>query len=214
MPFEMNQIPEDKRRGWTVLVDGEERKVGLVEIRSKFGTLMYGMRPEGYDGWAFREQSGGGAVTVPYTRTPEGEILVGLLLEQRANMGDKPVWCTIGGFVNPGELHQQAQARETAEEIGLDVAKAKELAGMATNANRAFFVADANAGEGVRAYSLSLPFGWLEADGESFKLKDAALLSGFKKAGELRLFPWRNAVGLSADALARSAIAQLLATVL
>lgn len=153
-------------------------------------------------------------MTVPYARTPEGELLVGLLLEKRANMGGEPVWCAIGGFVDPGESHDKAQAREANEETGLDSAKAEELAGMNTNANRAFFVADANAGEGVHAYGLSLPFGWLEMDGESYKLKDAALLSGFKKASDVRLFPWRKAIGRSPDALARSAIAQLLATVL
>lgn len=214
MTFEMSQIPKDKGRDWTVLVDGEERKVGLVELKSKFGTLTYGLRPEGYDGWVFREQGSGGAVTVPYAHTPEGELLVGLLLEKRANMGDEPVWCAIGGFVDPGETHAQTQAREAGEESGLDATKAEELAGMNTNSNRAFFVADANAGEGVHAYSLSLPFDWLEADGESYKLKDAVLLSGFKRADNVRLFPWRKAIGCSPDALARSAIAQLLAAVL
>ena len=212
--FEMGQIPKDKGRGWTVLIDGEEQKTGKVEISSKFGTLIYGLRPEGYDGWAFREQGGGGAVTVPYARTSDGELLVGLLLEKRANMGDEPVWCAIGGFVDPGESHDTAQTREAAEESGLDAAKAEELAGMATNANRAFFVADASVGEGVRGYGLSIPFDWLEADGESFKLKDAALIAGFKKADDMRLFPWRAAIGRSPDALARSAIAQLIAAVL
>ena len=129
-------------------------------------------------------------------------------------MGDQPVWCAIGGFVDPGESHGKAQEREAAEETGLDAAKAEELAGMNTNANRAFFVADASTGEGVHAYGLSLPFNWLEVDGESYKLKDAALLAGVKKAGDVRLFPWRKAIGYSPDALARSAIAQLLATVL
>lgn len=214
MAFEMGQIPDDKGRGWTVLVDGEERKVSNIEISSKFGTLTYGLRPEGYDGWAFREQGGGGAVTVPYAHTPDGELLVGLLLEKRANMGDQPVWCAIGGFVDPGETHKQAQAREAGEESGLNTAKAEELAGMATNANRAFFVADAKAGEGVHAYGLALPYGWLEEDGESFRLKDAALLPGFKKVSDVRLFRWRDAIGRSPDALARSAISQLLATVL
>lgn len=212
--FEIRRIPEDKERDWTVFIDGEERKVGLVEIRSKFGTLAYGLRPEGYDGWAFREQGGGGAVTVPYVRTPDGELLVGLLLEKRTNMGDEPVWCVIGGFVDPGESHDTTQAREVAKESGLDAAKAEKLAGMNTNANRAFFVADANAGEGVHAYGLPLSFNWLELDGDSYKLKDAALLAGFKKAGDVRLFPWRKAIERSPDALARSAIAQLLAMVL
>lgn len=213
MAFEMGKM-EEKGRGWRVFIDGKECKVGIIEISSKFGMLTYGLRPEGYDSWVFREQGGGGAVTVPYARTPEGELLVGLLLEKRANMGDQPVWCAIGGFINPGETHETAQKRETAEEGGLDAAKAEELAGMATNANRAFFVADASAGEGVRAYGLSLPFSWLELDGESYKLKDAALLSSFRKASDVRLFPWREAIYKSPDAFARSAIAQLLAKVL
>lgn len=214
MDFNMSQIPKDKVRGWTVLVDGEKVQAGKVEIMSKFGVLVYGLRPEGYDGWAFREQGGGGAVTIPYTHTPDGELLVGLLLEKRANMGDQPVWCAIGGFIGFGESHQQAQEREAAEESGLNATKAEEFVGMATNANRAFFITDASIGEGVHAYSLSLPFEWLEADGESFKLKNVALLPGFKKSGDVRLFPWRTAVELSPDALARSAIAQLLASVL
>lgn len=212
--FEMGQIPEGKGRGWTVLVDGEERRVGKVEITSRFGTLTYGLRTEGYDGWAFREQGGGGAVTVPFARTPGGELLVGLLLENRPNMGDQPVWCAIGGFVDPDETHAHAQARKAGVETGLDTAKAEELGGMATNANRAFFVADANASEGVRAYSLEIPFDWLEPDGgDCFKLKDTApLLASFGKASGIRLFRWRNAIRRSPDALARAAIAQLLAT--
>lgn len=213
MAFEMVQIPEGKGRGWTVFINGKEQQVGKVEITSKFGALTYGLRPEGYDGWVFREEGGGGAVTVPYARTPNGELLVGLLLEKRTNMGDEPVWCAIGGFIDQGESHDKAQSREAAEETGLDTAKAKELPGMNTNANRAFFIADASAGEGVHAYGLLLPFDWLEADGESSKLKDAALL-GYKKAGDVRFFRWREAIGRSPDALARSAIAQLLASVL
>lgn len=214
MAFEMGQIPGNTERGWTVHIDDKRWKVGRIEIESRFGVLTYGLRPEGYDIWTFREEGGGGAVTLPYARTPEGELLVGLLLEKRANMGDQPVWCVIGGFVDPGETHAQAQARETGEETGLNTARAEELAGMATNANRAFFVADASAGEGVRAYGLELPFDWLEVDGENFKLKDAALLPSFKKASDVGFFPWRDAIARSPDALARSAIAQLLAVAL
>lgn len=213
MAFEMVPVPKEKGRGWTVLVDGREEQVGKIEISSKFGTLTYGLRPEGYDGWSFRERGGGGAVTVPYARTPEGKLLVWLLLEKSPNMGDEPVWCAIGGFVDPGESHDTAQAREAAEESGLTATKAEELPGMSMNPNRIFFVADASEGEGVHAYGLSVPFDWLEADGDSYKLKDVALL-GHKKASNVRFFSWREAVVRSADALARSAIAQLLVAVL
>ena len=56
----MNQIPQEHVRDWSVLVDGKEKRVGIIEIDSKFGKLTYGLRPEGYDGWVFREQGGGG----------------------------------------------------------------------------------------------------------------------------------------------------------
>lgn len=219
MAFEMREIPEGKVRGWRTFVDGEERPVSTIQLVSKFGTLTYGLRPEGYDGWVFREEGGGGAVTLPFTRTPKGELLVGLLLEKRANMGDKPVWCAIGGFVDPGETHKEAQAREAAEESGLDAVKAMILAGVPANSNRGFFVADASVDEGVHAYGMEIPFQWLdwldekeEDDGGSFRLKDAALLAGHKKADEVRFFTWRVAIVRTPDALARSAIAQLLAT--
>lgn len=215
MLFEMERIPKDKGRGWTVLVDGEERAVNKIEIKSKFGTLIYGLRPEGYDGWTFREQGGGGAITIPYAYTPQGELLVGLLLEKRANMGDEPVWCAIGGFIDPGETHKQAQVREANEESGFNTMKTDELTGLRTNPNRAFFIADANANEGVHAYGLALPFDQLKSDGGwNWKLKDTALLTSFKKANNVRFFRWREAILRSPDALARSAIAQLLAMAL
>jgi len=199
----------DRAHRWRGTEDRQGRdqlQVRYIDLRAAAGGLRRLGLPR-----AGRRRCGDRAVrTYVRRRAPR----VGLLLEKRANMGDEPVWCAIGGFVDPGESHDTAQTREAAEESGLDAAKAEELAGMATNANRAFFVADASVGEGVRAYGLSIPFDWLEADGESFKLKDAALIAGFKKADDMRLFPWRAAIGRSPDALARSAIAQLIAAVL
>ncbi|MDO8590980.1 MAG: NUDIX hydrolase, partial [bacterium] len=174
----------------------------------------YGLRPEGYDSWVYREPQGGGEVTIPYVFTPEGELLVGLLREARANMGDQPVWCVIGGFVDAGESHEQAQVREASEEAGLDARKAQVLPGLPTNANRAFFVADAINNEGVHAFRLKINFNQLEPDGQCWKLKDSALLPSFKKGADLRFFRWNEAITGSADGLARSAIAQLVAHLL
>lgn len=215
MFFQIGTIPEGHKRGWKVLIDGKEQKVGRIEISSKFGTLTYGFRPEGYDGWAFLEQGGGGTITLPYTYTLDGELLVGLLLEKRPNMGDQPVWCAIGGFVDPGESHEQAQVREADEESGLSTAQAKEFPSMANNSNRGFFVADAGAHEGVHAYGLLMPFDWLEEEGggNSWKLKLNTHLD-HKKAGDVRFFRWRDAIRQCPDSLARAAIAQLLAEVL
>lgn len=215
MEFELNPIPEGAKRGWAVTIDGKPVEVGKIEIAAKFGTLSYGLRPEGYDSWAFRETGGGGAVTLPYTRDGKWDLLIGLLKENRPNMGDKPVWCAIGGFVKPNETHVDAQKREGTEESGINTAKAEELPGPHTNANRAFFVADA-ATEGVKAYGLHIPFAWLEeAEGpDCFKLKEGTNILDAKKAANVRFFPWRDAVHLTADALARSAIAQMLSEML
>ena len=147
--FDMKPIPKDNARGWTVTIDGEERSgIGLIELSSRFGTLTYGLRPEGYDAWAFREEGGGGVVTIPYTIDPNGNVFVGLIQEKRTNMGSEPVLCVIGGFVDPDETHDSAQIRETAEESGLDARKSQHLDGAGANPNRAFFVADAMKGEG------------------------------------------------------------------
>lgn len=213
MSFSMSGVPKEKAPGWEVKIDGEVRRVGLIEVTSKFGALTYGLRPEGYDSWVFRETGGGGAVTLPYTIAPDGSVFVGLLMEKRPNMGDVPVWCVIGGFVNPNESHASAQQREGSEESGLDTAQAGQLPGLSSNPNRLFFVADAES-EGVKAFGLNIPHTWLEPDGERLKLKADAQILDPKKAENVRFFPWKDAVRLTADALARSAIAQLLTAVL
>lgn len=214
MAFELGDIPEGKERGWSVFIDGVEYRPKKVQISNpRFGTITYGLWPQGYDGWCFHELGGGGSVTLPYSYTPDGELLVGLLLEKRANMGGD-VWCVIGGFIDPGETHDKAQAREAVEESGLDTVSAVRLPGVPTNPDRGFFITD-GVDEGVHAYGLEVPFNMLETDGgSSFKLKGAAPFTGYKKADGVRFFLWREAINCTPDGLARVAIAQLLAMVL
>jgi len=213
MLFKMVPIPDavpDDRR-WNVFIDGVEHRSSIIEIENlKYGVVTYGQRPEGYPSWVFAQQGGGGVITLPYVIPVDGEILVGLIKEKRANMGEEPVWCVIGGFVDPNETHREAQARELAEEAGfLEVMRSVEMPGLPINADRAFFVADSAKGEGDHAFMYRISEGELEADGDSFKLKDAALFPGFKKASELRFFPWRKAVQITADGLALAALAKL-----
>lgn len=211
MGFKIREIKDGEKHSWIVLIDGVEQKVGKIEIISKFGEVIYGMRPEGYDSWCFHEQGGGGTVTIPYSLTPRGELLVGLISEKRPNMGENPVWCAIGGFIEPKETHENANIREANEETGLDAKKAKELPGPFINPNRAFFITDSfnedlSKREGTHFYGLEVPYDKLDGD---YKLSDPNFFTDFKKAGNIRFFNWGDAIKCTSDALALSGIAKL-----
>ena len=87
---------------------------------------------------------------------------------------------------------------------------------MGINPNRAFFIADASAGEGVQAYSLSIPFDWVEKEdgGDSYQFKAISLQHFVQNAEKIHFYPWRDAIRRTPDALALAAIAQLVAEVL
>lgn len=222
MKFEVTPIPLGKKRGWQVKIDGQPAEdVEKIEVVSeRFGTLSYGLRPEGYDGWAFKENGGGGAVTLPYTKMKDGTLFVGLIAEDRPNMGGKRL-CIIGGFVNPGEKHEAAQVREAAHEADLNSVEAFELRGHPVNSNRAFFVADPADGEGVRAFAVEIPpeFVAVVIDHDDpalprtsyrYQIPDE-LKPKFGKIPNVVLLPVYEAIRRTADALALAAIARLIA---
>ncbi|OGG58880.1 hypothetical protein A2765_00675 [Candidatus Kaiserbacteria bacterium RIFCSPHIGHO2_01_FULL_56_24] len=214
--FEIKPIPAETKRGWKVLIDGAEIKPAHISLESGFGTLEYGLRPEGYDGWTFKEKNGGGSILIPYSRI-DGDIIVGLIEERRLNIGETPVLCAIGGFVDPHESHRDAQIREAREETGLDSSEAKRLEGLPANTNRSFFVTDPSLDEGVDAYSLYVPQERLRktSDG-TWQFGDDAPDPDvmIEKRHAVRFLPWREAIRRTPDAIARAGIAQLLADLL
>jgi ADP-ribose pyrophosphatase YjhB (NUDIX family) len=213
--FRIADIPDSAPSPWKIEVNGEAVNARHVRLASKFGELEYGMRPEGYPGWAFREAGGGGSVTLPWCKDTNGDILIGLRLEDRKNMGGEAL-CIIGGFKEPEETHRQAQERELAEEAGLSSTNATPELGLPACSNRLFFVANPHKGEGVHGWHLQIPFEWLELshDKQHYRLKTGVQDANLPKPELIHFYPWREAVKHTADALAGLPICRLLAAVL
>ena len=210
--FKMVKIPpEESDKKWKVIIDGKEEDVSLIEISGPYGDLFYGLRPEKFIGWMWKEVGGGGAVTLFYSQIGE-KTFVGLLEESRPNMGDKPVLCITGGFVAIGENHCKAQKREACEKTGISTKKAVELSGLPVISNRLYFIADPNNNKGVHLYVLEIPSSVLEKSTCSFGdcWRPQKELPGFGKSGKLVFMPVKDAVNNTADVIAHSAIARFI----
>ena len=209
MKFEVTSLNEAPKN-WSLKIDGEDVIARHLELNSRWGKLSFGMRPEGFEGWAW--EGAGGVVTLPYVHE-DGQLLIGLLAEHRPNMSETAVYCVIGGFVDPGEDDRAAQARESMEEAEIDTTRAFEMKGVPTLEDRMYFVGEYGK-VGNRAYALRFELTDLEEVGDHWELRKGASASGLKKPQELHFFPWREAVRITADSLARSAIALLLCELL
>ena len=203
----LSEIPADKKPGWTVTINGERTNANKVEIESRFGRLEYGQHPGGgYDTWTFTEAGHGGAITVPYALADDGTLLVGLIEEDRPNMGGKR-WCAIGGFRNPFESAVAAEQRERHEEADVLARLEAQRLGVRINCNRAFFVADPKEDQGIQAARLEVPFRQLQATAVPGA---RAELRGPKST--VVFFAWTDAVlRTSGDGIALAGIAQLAA---
>lgn len=121
LPFEMEDIPleEQQKRGWEVRIDGHAAStVANAQLENeKLGIkVLYGKRPEGYDGVVIREP--GGAVTVPYMVDNDGRFYIGVVEEFRPTMGEATTKNVPRGFSDFGETKEQTARRELKEETG------------------------------------------------------------------------------------------------
>lgn len=218
MKYKTTPIQPESKRYWTEgnvqLMNGDIIdiiEVANVEItRESNGTLSYGKRDEAYDGWFFREVGGGGVITIPYV-LQKNELYIGLLLEDRPNMGEEPVWSAIGGFIDPGEAHAVAQQRESVEESGIDTSNSVITPGLGIIANRTFFVADAKT-EGVKTYFYPLTDIEIEqVDDRRWNIVDTTKVSfEHKKIDQVGFFHWKDLPFVTADGLALAGAYHLL----
>ncbi|HLD63335.1 MAG TPA: hypothetical protein VI913_00385 [Candidatus Peribacteraceae bacterium] len=190
------------RSDWTVCIDGRTEPVSHIACTSKYGTLEWGKRPEGFTGWVWNEAGGGGAITIPYSYRPDSELLVGLIEENRLNMGGLR-WCAIGGFAELPATHAETQVKEARDEAGIDSRQTFPL-GIPQISNRLYFVGDPTKDEGVHAYALEVPFAQLD---QNMQIPEAE-----GKLGKATFHHWRKAVlEICGDVLATAAVAQLVA---
>jgi ADP-ribose pyrophosphatase YjhB (NUDIX family) len=209
MELSLSPFNGDDETWQTQAIVDDHSKVLMFMATSKYGELYFGVRSDGHRGWWFKEQGGGGAVTVMYSRDNDGNLLVALRNEMRPNMGGARRWCIPGGFIRAGESHVDAQAREALDETGVDTQEAYALPGLPFISNRAFFVANPIQGEGIHAYALQVPFTQLRETEDGYEL--TTHIPDFKEQEHFRFFEWREAVKKTADGIALAAIAQLLA---
>jgi len=205
-------VPEGKVQKFAIeIVRDTDGRISMVVMQSPFGTLSYGWRPEGngFDGWIWEETGGGGAVTLPYFHLGR-QLFVGLIKENRLNMGGEAL-CILGGFIDPGESHKKAQAREAHEEADLETIKAKEISGLPMNSNRLYFAADPNKDEGIHAYGFEISDEMLERNKEGWMVFKSEFLSLHPKAKNMVFLPWQKAIRESADILAVATIGRFVA---
>lgn len=163
-PYEMAPIPDEANRGWKLILDGqvlEPKQFALINER--FGSeILYGRRQEGYDGAVIRER--GGSVTLPWTMTESGQVLVGLVDEYRPTTGDASTLNVPRGMANLGETREQTAIRELGEETGYFVTdESVSTSGLrmkkaveGVNANSTYFDTSRPENDGVAFYSLEV----------------------------------------------------------
>ncbi len=211
MVFKITPVDPDKMT-WTVTVDGKEIRPQHLEISSPYGNFQLGWRPEGYHGWAFKPGMKG-AMTLPWTKNTEGEVLIGLVHEHRPNMGPGKVWCPLSGFVEVGESAAEGALRESLEEGGLDTSGATLLPGAQVNTDRMYYIMEPGDNWGMQMFACRIGFDLLEFVDENRWRPKLSVIS-HKKESDLFFLPWRKATVLSAGALALAGIARLMSQVL
>lgn len=207
----MKALPEPSKH-WRVEIDGMVTDTRHIKISSRWGELSFGQRLDTgrvstCEGWLWHETNGGGAVLLPYARV-EGELMIGLILEDRPNLGEKPVFCAIGGGVDVGESHRDAAVRESYEETSGHVfGEIFQLPGLGGVQDRLYYICD-HATEGVRSFAVETLVECVDG------IYRPVALPGNKPICNVRFFPWKVAAKVTPDLIARGAILQLLTVLL
>ena len=209
---EIKPIPEKLKRSWRVKIEGKPPNVCRITLTSKYGKLVYGLRQgqkgAQFDSWIFFENNGGGPIAIFYAYTPDKDLLIGLVLEERPNISEKKVLCSTGGFVDPEKSVEEQLEVEAREETGIR-ASWRELEGQVMASNRSFFGVDLEKREGHRTFAAEVPYEHLERTDDAWVYGKKHLVSD--PESQTIFLPWREAIRNTPDGFARAGIAMLLA---
>lgn len=154
----IGKILENTKNPWIVSISKNARgDIDRAEFHNpKFGTLTFGLRPEGKEniGWMWKEVGEGGVGIIPYA-VIEAKLFIGLISQERHTLGGAS-WNIPRGFFDPTKTHFESALQELSEETGYQNPGKRfcELKGEPANCNSTFF--DTSSGGGFRYYGLEI----------------------------------------------------------
>lgn len=224
--MKLKAVPEEKTLGWsftdfngkaTISDENGNRISGDIvsiddvryaKLTSKFGELTMGFNGV-YGQWAFEEN--GGAVMVPYSVSPEGELFLAGGYEKRLLINNGEIMFTPpGGFSLNQEKPEDAAKRETLEETGVhinDLIKVGEC-----TPNRAFWVKNSDGNWPISFFACKVEWSALaEKDGQMYLPLTENAIAELDKLSKLIFLPAIDAISNTNDGVAITAFAKTLA---
>lgn len=179
-------------------------------VNKDLGTLHFGLRPEGTQGWSWEPQNGG-AVVIPYAVLQE-KLYVGMLYEERPFAGGF-VWNVLREGSKQNERSFETAIRGLQEEMGIvSQGRIFQLDGEPANWGSTH-IETWEEGKGSEYFALEIFPEELEKDGEEYTLKEQTI--PHSQVGEVILgcafHPWWMA-GKVSDNFSGMAFARLINT--
>ena len=219
-------MPEGKTLGWsfnyfngTATIsdkDGNRISGNIVSIddiryaklTSKFGELTMGSNGV-YGQWAFEEN--GGAVMVPYSISPNGDLYLAGGYEKRLLINDGEIMFTPpGGFGLNQESPDNTAKRETLEETGVHITNLIKVG--ESTPNRAFWIKNSDGNWPVTFFACKVEWSTLaEKDGQYFIPSTENAIAELDKLSKLVFLPAIDAIANTNDGIAVTAFAKTLA---
>jgi len=188
-------MPDGATWMWRLYINGESvdmTDINHIAVVSKFGVVNFGADERaGYNSVAIEETGRGGSIIVPFVclngrqvvrpDQPHDSLLVGVIEQYRNKQGGTVLNVPRGFVQGDEENHEEAAAREMAEETGFQ-GRPVLLPGHPLNPNSAFF--ETGADGGCRVYGFCLTDDQVEVDATGLVLPVPGGLPS-DKTGEL-----------------------------